>query len=71
MNKNILDIANKAGVGGLKHIGNGEWEIQLSPAEQKFAELIIKECGVVAARAINNDNELRHITDVLNEYFDI
>lgn len=49
MNKRILELAKQA---GLKYSA----ETQLSPAEAKFAELIVKECMEVAASQRNPAN---------------
>ena len=44
MNERIFDLAKQAGM-----------RFGLSPAEQKFAELLIKECILIARKAENED----------------
>jgi hypothetical protein len=44
MNTRIQELADKAGIGQLIHVGHGEWDTKLSDKELKFAELIVKEC---------------------------
>lgn len=38
---------------------------------QKFAELLIKECAMVANKAENNDSEFRCMYNVVVEHFEI
>ncbi len=39
--------------------------------EEKFAELIVKECAVIANKAENNDTEIRCMYDVITEHFGV
>lgn len=36
-----------------------------------FAQLIVKECSKVAERAVNDDRELRCVSEVLNAHFGV
>ncbi len=38
---------------------------------EKLAELIVRECAIVASRAENNDRELRSMYDVIHEHFGV
>jgi hypothetical protein len=48
MNKRLKQLGDQAGVCPIKHVGGGEWDSYLPEAEQKFAELIVKECAGIA-----------------------
>jgi len=39
--------------------------------EQKFAELIVRECADITNKAENNDTEIRCMYDVITEYFGV
>ncbi len=70
MNEQLLKnlISNSQKVVGYTDGGYTEIK-QLDP--NVFAELIIKECAVIANRAENNDSELRCMYDVIVEHFGI
>jgi len=38
---------------------------------KKFAELIVKECAIIANRAENTETELRCMYDVITEHFGV
>lgn len=62
MNERIRELGEKAGVCPIRHAGGGEWECYLPEAEQKFAELIVKECAEIALREEHDPHEciLKH-----------
>lgn len=66
MNEKIKELAIQSGLQPFEDCGPG-YVYKM----EKFAELIVKECGNVASTAMNDDNELRHITDILNDHFGI
>jgi hypothetical protein len=39
--------------------------------ETKFAELIIKECAIIANRADNTETEIRCMYDIITEHFGV
>lgn len=39
--------------------------------QNRFAELIVKECAIIANKAENSDSELRSMYDVITEHFGI
>ena len=38
---------------------------------EKFAELIVKECAIIANRADNTETEIRCMYDVITEHFGV
>jgi hypothetical protein len=38
---------------------------------KKFAELIVKECAIIANRADNTETEIRCMYDVITEHFGV
>jgi hypothetical protein len=38
---------------------------------QKFSELLVKECAVIANRAENNEFEIRCMYDIITQHFGI
>jgi hypothetical protein len=62
MNKRLKQLGDQAGVCPIKHVGGGEWDSYLPEAEQKFAELIVKECAEIALREDHDPHEciLKH-----------
>ncbi len=38
---------------------------------ERFAELLIKECAIIASKAENNDNNHRCVYDVIVEHFGV
>jgi hypothetical protein len=58
MNERIRELADKAGIGQLIHVGHGEWDTKLSDKELKFAELIVRECAdIVSNKSTLETNE--------------
>jgi hypothetical protein len=39
--------------------------------EQKFAELIVRECAIIANRAENNECEFRSMYNVVTQHFGV
>ena len=62
MNKHIQELAEKAG-------------LFFNPLKQedyaKFAELIVRECAIIANRAENTETEMRCMYDVITEHFGV
>ncbi len=38
---------------------------------ERFSELLIKECAIIASKAENNDNDHRCVYDVIVEHFGV
>jgi len=75
MNKLIQKLAEKAGAHtrSVCH-GHGDYrtEFQLTDENiEKFAELLIKECAIIANRADNTETEIRCMYDVITEHFGV
>ncbi len=66
MNKLLDEISQKAE--GYADDTDLPW---LTTYTQKLAELIVKECAVIANRAENNDTEIRCMYDVITEHFGV
>jgi hypothetical protein len=49
--------------------GHPEYRTEFN--KQRFAELLIKECAMIANQAENNDSEFRCMYDVVIEHFGI
>ena len=43
----------------------------LAGFNKKFAELIVKECAIIANRADNTETEIRCMYDVITEHFGV
>ena len=55
MNERIRELAARA----IQEVAPGvEYKIMLSPAVEKFAELIVRECAEVGAQAFLKDNRI-------------
>jgi hypothetical protein len=70
MNERIRELAHQA-----RQIGEyGNYgQIQLSPAqfEQKFAELIVRECQTVVEWAISVDSTIDRVPVLIQEHFGV
>lgn len=64
MNERILELAKEA---GLKFSS----EVALSPAEKKFAQLIVKECGAVGSKAMYPDSDPDYVGRKIKEHFGV
>jgi hypothetical protein len=77
MNELIRDIAKKAGIQITPMVLDGveyDYEdVNMDGSEdlKKFAELIIKECAIIANRADNTETEIRCMYDVITEHFGV
>ena len=72
MNERIKDIAVAAGAKLNEGFYGEICGILMSPAElEKFAELLIQECAIIANRAENTETELRCMYDVITEHFGV
>jgi len=79
MNQQIRQLAEQAGMVKIleehaHEYGNGMFENTLYPELQKFAELIVRECGEVAYKAYwNNPETVRgvHIQEKIKQHFGV
>ena len=72
MNERIKDIAVSVGAKLNEGFYGEICGILMSPDElAKFAELLIKECAIIANRAENAETELRCMYDVITEHFGV
>ncbi len=67
MNERINELLIEAH----KQTNGGIYNGHLSEWTEKFAELIVKECAVIANKAENNDTEIRCMYDVITEHFGV
>jgi len=57
---------------GKNNFPKGNAEVYMSADDlEKFAELIVRECAVIANKAENNDTEIRCMYDVITEHFGV
>lgn len=63
MNKTIELIAEESGM--TQYVASNNKYLE------RFAELLIKECAIIASKAENNENELRCMYDVIVERFNL
>jgi len=70
MNERIYELANAANK-DIVYTFKLEEAKQLHELMEKFAELIVKECAVIASKAENSDAELRCMYDVITEHFGV
>jgi hypothetical protein len=79
MNERIKQLAEQAGMVKIlaehaHEYGNGAFENTLYPELEKFAELIVRECGEVAYKAYwNNPETVRgvHIQEKIKQHFGV
>ncbi len=64
MNKRLKELAADAGYPDYMTYGQDK-------VLERFAELIVKECAVIANKAENNDTEIRCMYDVITEHFGV
>lgn len=72
--KNLEELIEEAGIDIHKHCVFDDVDVVSVPSVEnfnKFAELLIKKCAMLANRAENNDNELRCMYDVITEHFGV
>ncbi len=67
MNERIKTLAKAAGYDTITE----SYMKALGFNPEKFAELIVRECAVIANRAENNDTEIRCMYDVITEHFGV
>ena len=67
MNERIKTLAKAAGYDTITE----SYMKALGFNPEKFAELIVQECAVIANRAENNDTEIRCMYDVITEHFGV
>ena len=68
MNERIKELAEQSMEStGVEGLGGCYMELN----SEKFAELIVRECAVIANRAENNDTEIRCMYDVITEHFGV
>ena len=68
--KELLDASNVAVWDTNDYNGSPEFlghEID----QEKFAELIIKECAIIANRAENSETETRCVFDIITDHFGV
>lgn len=63
MNEKIRTLLHRSGFPSLP--------IQNDIFIEKFAQLVAEECGKIASKATSDDNELRHISEILDEHFGV
>jgi hypothetical protein len=66
MNERIKQLADEAGLQSF-YVDYSPWQVEF----EKFAELIVKECAIIANRADNTETEIRCMYDVITEYFGV
>jgi hypothetical protein len=73
MNERINELMKQATVREAYYpAGNdGHPEYRSYVSQEKFAELIIKECAIIANRADNTETEIRCMYDVITEHFGV
>jgi hypothetical protein len=54
-----------------KHFEDKDVPAFIQCMSKKFAELIVKECAIIANRAENTETEIRCMYDVLTEHFGV
>ncbi len=64
MNRRLKELAADAGYPDYMTYGQDK-------VLERFAELIVKECAVIANKAENNDTEIRCMYDVITEHFGV
>jgi hypothetical protein len=62
MNERIKELYSRA-------MSTDEYGYKFDPG--KFAELIVRECAVIANKAENTDAEIRCMYDVITEHFGV
>ena len=70
MNERIKQLAEQAAISCGYFIGPRLYMTHEEEME-KFAELLIKECAIIANRADNTETEIRCMYDVITEHFGV
>ena len=70
MNERYHKLANEAWCTVNQRIGFNDAQ-RRELFEREFAELIVKECAIIANRADNTETEIRCMYDVITEHFGV
>lgn len=70
MNERYHKLANEAWCSVNQRIGFNDAQ-RRELFEREFAELLVKECAIIANRADNTETEIRCMYDVITEHFGV
>ena len=71
MNERIKELAEQAGIVNRKFSFGQWWETDLTPEQEKFAQLIILECASLFPQTFTDEQYQRRIDKSIKKHFGV